>query len=62
MLDRIRYSDNILRPPYPGEIIPNQFSCIEFDLPDTSLMTEEEQLSYLAEIMIDWYFNEYERK
>jgi hypothetical protein len=37
-------ADLLLREPREGEIIPNQFSCHEFGLPDTSKMTEDEQL------------------
>jgi hypothetical protein len=60
MLDRIRNSESLLRPPFEGEVIPNQHTCHEFGLPDTSLMSEDEALSYLADILLEWYFKHHD--
>jgi hypothetical protein len=27
-------------------------------MPDTSKMTEDEQMEYLSDILLEWYFNE----
>jgi hypothetical protein len=63
IMDKIRNTEGLcLREPREDETIPNQFSCYEFGLPDTSKMTEEEQLSYLVDILLDWYFNEHLKK
>jgi hypothetical protein len=62
MFDKVRSNNSFLRAPNPGEVIPNQFSCTEFGLPDTSQMTEDEKLNYLADILIQWYVEEYDRK
>jgi hypothetical protein len=58
MLDRIKITDCILRAPREDEIIPNQHSCHEFGMPDTSQITEDEQMEYFADILLEWYFKE----
>jgi hypothetical protein len=56
MFDKVHESDTPFREPLPTEVILNQFSTLEFGLPDPSLMTEDEALTYLADILIAWYY------